>query len=272
MDRIQQAVSRAKEKRDASTSVSEQDGVGLSKDRIAPTKGGVDVGAIPTAVCDRDAIGRNRIIANEQDPALNAYRVLRTRTLQKMETNGWRTLAVVSAASGAGKTVTAINLAIAVGSKESSRSTLVDLDFYRPSVARYLGLDAPPSVLDFFEGYKSATDVTVKADVANMFVLPNERVSRHGAEHLTSPRMDHLIDVALNGYGSRIVIFDVSPLLGCDDAIALLPRVDCVLLVAASGHTRSKDVAEAKRLLKGVNLLGTVLNKAPQAISTNPYY
>ncbi len=271
MDRIQEAVSRAKEKRNAALARGGER-AGLARDRLAPLAGEIDDDLITRIACDPDAIGRNRIIANEQDPALSAYRVLRTRTLQKMETNGWRTLAVVSPTSGAGKTVTAINLAIAVGSKESSRATLVDLDFYRPSIAKYLGITPPASVLDVFEGLRSAPEATVRVDIANVFVMANERVSRHGAEHLTSSRMDELIDVAVSGYGSRIVVFDVSPLLGCDDAIALLPKVDCALLVAASGQTRARDITEAKRLLKGVNLLGTVLNKASESLSASPYY
>ena len=98
-----------------------------------------DSGRFTPIACDFERFAQNRIISNEQDPVLNAYRVLRTRVLQKMEDNNWRTLAVVSPGAGVGKTVTAINLAIAIGSKEGSRSTLVDLDFYRPRVASYLG-------------------------------------------------------------------------------------------------------------------------------------
>ena len=189
-----------------------------------------------------------------------------------MESEGWRSLAVVSPGAGAGKTVTAINLAIAIGSKQGSRTTLVDLDFYRPSVARYLGLKEPPSVLDYFEGQKSLEDVTLQPDLPGTLVIANERVSRRGAEHLTSPQIDQLIDTSVNRYGSRVVIFDMSPILGCDDTLAFLPKVDCVLLVAASGQTRVPELKEAQRILESANVVGTVLNKAPSSLVANPYY
>lgn len=222
--------------------------------------------------CNFDNFAANRIISNEQDPVLNAYRVLRTRVLQRMEENGWRSLAIVSPGAGAGKTVTAINLSIAIGSKEGSRSTLVDLDFYRPRVAHYLGLSEPPSILDFFEGKKNLEDVTLRPDLMNTLVIANERVTRRGAEHLTSARTDELINRSIHEFGSRVVIFDMSPLLGCDDTIAFLPKVDCVLLVAASGQTRVSEFNEAKRLLSNMNTVGAILNKAPTAFMPNPYY
>ncbi len=225
-----------------------------------------------TVECNFDNFGANRIISNEQDPVLNAYRVLRTRVLQKMEANNWKSLAVVSPGASAGKTVTAINLAIAMGAKSSVRPVLADLDFYRPSVARYLGLSDFPSVLDFFEGKRSLEEVTVRPPLNNVLLMPNERVTRQGAEHLTSARADELIETATGDFGSQMLIFDMSPLLGCDDTIAFLPKVDCVLLVAASGHTRVNELKEAKRLLQKTNILGTVLNKAPSAFMPNQYY
>lgn len=231
-----------------------------------------DVLGLPKVQCDFANFARNRIIANEQDPVLNAYRVLRTRVQQKMDAEGWKTMAVVSPGSGAGKTVTAINLAIALSTKAGSRATLIDLDFYRPSVARYLGVKDAPSVLDFFEGKCGFRDVAVRPGLSDVVLAANERVTRRGAEHLTSPLADKMIDTAINDFGSRAVIFDMSPLLGCDDTIAFLPKVDCVLLVAASGETRVQELKEANRILSKSNIVGTVLNKSPSAFLPNQYY
>ena len=81
-----------------------------------------------------------------------------------------------------------------------------------------------------------------------------------------------MIDTAINEFGSRTVIFDMSPILGCDDTIAFLPKIDCVLLVAASGDTRVQELKEAKRILSKSNIIGTVLNKSPSAFLPNQYY
>ena len=272
MDRIRQAVTRARTGSDDLALKSRPAPAAAPK----PMTAGVDDASIDErfekVACNFENFGANRIISNAQDPVLNAYRVLRTRVIQKMEASNWKTIAVVSPGASAGKTVTAINLAIALGSKANIRPVLVDLDFYRPSVAKYLGLREFRSGLDFFEGKSSLDDVTVRPDLPGLRVIPNERVTRQGAEFLTSEKTDQLINTAVNEYKSKAVIFDMSPLLGCDDTIAFLPKVDCVLLVAASGQTRVPELKEAKRLLSKTNVIGTVLNKAPSAFMPNQYY
>ena len=283
MDRIRNAVTRARQKREGhapdASAVTAPPARPQPKARpVIPAQSeparapNADDLGLATVSCDVDHFARNRIIANEQDPVLNAYRVLRTRVLQKMDAEGWKTLAVVSPGSGAGKTVTAINLAIALSSKAGSRTTLVDLDFYRPSVARYLGIRNFPSVLDFFEGKSRFRDVAVRPGLSDIVLAANERVTRRGAEHLTSGRVGEMIDTAINDFQSRTVIFDMSPLLGCDDTLAFLPHVDCVLLVTASGDTRVHELKETKRILGKSNIIGTVLNKAPSAFMPNQYY
>ncbi len=270
MDRIREAINRARDHKDALIPKHETAAqpVAVKSTQTSP-HGGPQITPVS---CDFDGFSEHRIISNEQDPVLNAYRVLRTRVLQKMEKEGWKTLAVASPGAGAGKTVTAINLAIAIGSKAGMRPTLVDLDFYRPSVARYLGLKDFPSVLDYFEGDKSLEEVTLRPDLPDMLLIANERVTRRGAEHLTSDRMDQLIKGAVEDFESRIIIFDMSPILGCDDTISFLPKVDCVLLIASSGQTRVEELKEARRLLDKTNIIGTVLNKAPSLLVANPYY
>lgn len=270
MDRIRDAVTKARRERTGEKSALVQAAPAAKKFQDTQARSAETFREVN---CDFDRFSEHRIISNEQDPVLNAYRVLRTRVLQKMEDNNWRTLAVISPGSGSGKTVTAINLAIAIGSKEGSRATLVDLDFYRPRVAGYLGIVDPPSILDYFEGSASLHDVTLKPDLPDVLVIANERVSRKGAEHLTSAKSDELIARTVADYGSRIVIFDMSPMLGCDDTIAFLPKIDCVLLVVASGQSREPEIKESMRLLKGVNIVGTVLNKAPpEAMIGAQYY
>ena len=270
MDRIREAITRARDEREKTVPVTP------APSRVAPhvTRPDPETTAdgFASVACDFANFSEHRIIANEQDPVLNAYRVLRTRVLQKMEENGWKTLAVVSPSSGAGKTVTAINLAVAIGTKEGSRATLVDLDFYRPSIARYLGLKEFPSSLDYFEGKKRLDEVTVRPDLTDILLIANERVTRRGAEYLTSEKADHLIETATQDYGSRAVVFDMSPLLGCDDSIAFLPKVDCALLVVSSGETRVRELKDAQRILNGVNIIGTVLNKAPNLLAPSRYY
>ena len=268
MDRIREAVTRARSAQPKVGEALNRAGGAVRFQASAP----IDSGAFHEVRCDFEKFPTHRIISNEQDPVLAAYRILRTRVLQKMEKEGWRTLAIISPNSGAGKTVTAINLGIAIASKAGTRVMLADLDFYRPSVSKYLGIAEAPSILDFFEGKSTLREATVRPDLPDMLLTTNERVSRRGAEHLTSARADELINRGLNEFGAQVMIFDISPVLGCDDAIAFLPKVDCALMIAASGNTRQADLKDALRLIGQTTLIGTVLNKAPVGSLTPSYY
>jgi Mrp family chromosome partitioning ATPase len=63
-------------------------------------------------------------------------------------------------------------------------------------------------------------------------------------------------------YASRIVIFDLPPVLGQADALAFTPQLDALLLVVEEGKTTEPELQQAMQILKGsVPILGTVLNK-----------
>lgn len=71
-------------------------------------------------------------------------------------------------------------------------------------------------------------------------------------------------------YESRICIFDLPPLLSSDDAMTVLPKLDCVLLVVANGMNSKKDIEDCLYHLANANLVGAVLNKADEQPRT--YY
>jgi protein-tyrosine kinase len=67
-------------------------------------------------------------------------------------------------------------------------------------------------------------------------------------------------------YESRIIIFDLPPLLNIDDAMVFLPNVDATLMVVENGKNTESEVQQSMRLLQSTNLIGTVLNKADEEI------
>jgi protein-tyrosine kinase len=52
------------------------------------------------------------------------------------------------------------------------------------------------------------------------------------------------------------------PLLQGDEVLALLPRVDCVLLVTAAGVSTQQQIIECNKHLQSIEVVRLVLNKA----------
>ena len=61
-----------------------------------------------------------------------------------------------------------------------------------------------------------------------------------------------------------IVIFDMPPVLSCDDVLAICPEIDSVLMVVAQGITDRVELEKAMDLLQDTEMLGVVLNQSKQ--------
>lgn len=215
---------------------------------------------------------RHRIVAfNKSDPLSVSFDLLRTQVLRKMDDNGWRTLAIVSPTPESGKTVVSINLAMAIAHHSNKTAMLVDFDLRRPKVGAYLGLTREKSLNDVLCGDADVSDIMVNPGLPKLVVLPTSKPILKSAEILSSTKVENLIHELRDRYPERIVLFDLPPLLNADDAITVLPQIDCALMVVGNGMISKAELEESLRHLHATNLLGVVLNKA-EAGPANYYY
>jgi protein-tyrosine kinase len=213
-----------------------------------------------------------RIVAHQKShPVSWAFDLLRTQVLQKMDENGWRTLAVTSPTMESGKTVVAINLAIGIAQQTNRTSLLVDFDLRRPRVASSLGLNAKTSLNEVLTGSARVEEAMVNPGLPRFVVLPTRQAIPSSAELLGSSKVAALMGELREHYSDRIVVVDLPPVLAVDDVLAILPRIDCVLMVVGNGASTRKEIDEALSRLSKFHLLGVVLNK-DDAPSRNAYY
>jgi protein-tyrosine kinase len=206
---------------------------------------------------------KHRIVAmNKSDMSSLSFDLLRTQVLQKMEEQGWRTLAIVSPVPECGKTVVAINLAISISHHINKTVMLVDFDLRKPKIAEYLGLPDGPSLNEVLEGEADVSEAFVNPGMPKLVVIPAARSIRKSAEILASTKVKQLICDLRDRYRERIVIFDLPPLLNVDDAISVLPNIDCALMVVGNGMVTQHEMDESLRHMHATHLLGVVLNKA----------
>ncbi|HLU40693.1 MAG TPA: CpsD/CapB family tyrosine-protein kinase, partial [Planctomycetota bacterium] len=127
-----------------------------------------------------------------------------------------RTLVVTSAMRGEGKSVTAINLAIAFAEQERSPVLLVDADLRNPSVERYLNLNPRRGLADVLLGRVALDDAVQPSGVRNLFVLGAGRSMSRPSEILTPQRLEALFDALKEHYQYTIV--DTPPVVPATDA------------------------------------------------------
>jgi capsular exopolysaccharide synthesis family protein len=225
---------------------------------------------------ERGVLEDNNVLPQVTDPgALRAYKILRTRMLRRLEANQWHSFAVTGAMAGEGKTLTSINLAMALAQDSNTWVFLVDLDLHRPKVADYLGMKnslGERGLADFLLGDATFEQITYSpTGMERLAVIPNFQAVANASDLLTSPRMDELMRALEQETPRRIVIFDMPPVLASDDVLAFSPQVDGLLLVVAEGGTSRDALRGAKELLQEMNLLGVVLNRS-EAQDEGAYY
>ena len=195
------------------------------------------------------------------------YDMMRTQILQQMDQNAWQFLSVTSATAGCGKTVTACNLALSIARLPERSVLLVDMDMQKPKVTEYLGIKANEGLLSVLEGKASLADVMVQASIGpnKLLVLPGETCKSGTSEWMASQTMATLLQTIKREFRSRIVIFDMPPMLLGDDVISILPQMDAVLLVAAVGSTSVSDIKECHKHLKATPVVRVVVNRVTEA-------
>ena len=205
------------------------------------------------------------------DPGAAAYKMLRTRILHRMRSQGWHKLAVTSPRANAGKTLTSINLAISLAHEPNQDVILVDLDLRNPRVATYLGLDPEFGLADHLTRDVPIEKVLLKPNIPRLYVIPSTEPLQNSSELLASAQMSVFTQTLVSTSPSTIVIFDLPPLLEADDMLTFMPQVDAVLFVVAQRETRRGDLERSNELFKDLNLLGTVLNKSDDEAPADYY-
>ena len=198
--------------------------------------------------------------------AAHAFRMLRTQVLQRMDANGWRSLAIFSPGASDGKTTTAINLAVSMASDRLHTVLLVDFDFKHPTLAQRLGLAPEQGSDDALSDRAPLEDCFYHPQgFDRLVVLPARAALANSSEILAGPRSRGIVAELRARYPERVIIYDLPPVLAADDALAFAPLVECGLVVASEGRTRRNDLVRTVELLGKTPLVGTVLNRAMQA-------
>jgi len=272
MSRLNKALERIKERESSRNDPLFQPGDAASR---APRLRNVEIvdpisKSLRRVTLDNEVLQRSHLVNDAIDPVVRtSYKMLRTRVLKAMRANGWRSLAVTSAAQGDGKTITAINLAISMAGDVNHNICLVDLDLRHSSVATYLDLEVKHGVSDCLIDNLPLEQAIVKTDIDRLTVLPNVHKVLHSSDLLSSPAMYEIREM-LAADPDRIVIYDMPPILAADDLLAFDPCVDAILFVVAEGKTSRTDAVKARELLEGLTFIGTVLNRSDE--KTASYY
>jgi non-specific protein-tyrosine kinase len=211
---------------------------------------------------DPRIVGRSRCVCVFEDAKeIDSYRVIREQIQQRIKEKQGNTLMVTSPRSGEGKTLTAINLAIAFAKSLDSTALLADCDLNQQSIHQYLGISGKGGIIDYLLDDQPLEDIIIRPNIEKLEIISGGRTIRDSSELLGSQRMKSLIAEMKSRYADRYMFFDVPPIIGRADAIAFAPMADYILIVVQAGRTSVHDVKKALELIPKDKFMGFILNR-----------
>ncbi|MGK7930431.1 MAG: AAA family ATPase [Microcystaceae cyanobacterium] len=202
------------------------------------------------------------IIDDLDSPYLPFYERCRS-SLRRLGTELSKVMVVTSISNGAGKTITAYNLAVA-SAFAGKRTLLIEADLRMPSQSSLLGVNpdrvANIEPLKYYAARSEA--IQLVPGIANLYILPSSGPQRQASAILESSEFQLFLKDARGRFD--VVILDAPSLSRCNDALLLEPFSDGLLLVTCPGITRSSLLEEASDQFAEaeISVLGAVINRS----------
>jgi polysaccharide biosynthesis transport protein len=201
------------------------------------------------------------------------YDTLATVLLSTPSERPSRIVMVTSTNPQEGKTVTSINLAVALA-RQGKRTLLIDGDMRVPSIHTSLTLPSSPGLSEVLSGAVQVTGEGVLQDseVPNLKVLPCG-VQPESPYELLDPTRTGPMAAQLREMFD-VIVFDTPPVLRTGDALKISTVADQTVFVVEAGRTEQRQASWAKRLLTnvGARVSGVVLNRAVTDAEEYYYY
>lgn len=220
-----------------------------------------DFGGRDTVTIDGHTFATTLVtVLNPGSPVADNYRRLRTNLQFLDPDNPSRVLAVSSPGPGEGKSVTALNLAIAIA-QAGHRVVYVDADLRRPVGHKMMGVPREPGLSDIlFEGNIGDFEAFA-SPIDDFYIIPAGSKVANPSEVLASNRMKEIVDSLRQSF--EYVIIDTAPVLVVTDALSVGNIVDATVLVCSANETPKMVVQRSMESLEsvGAKVAGVVLNR-----------
>ncbi len=204
---------------------------------------------------------------------VESYRMLRTNIEFARGADAPKSLAVLSAGAGEGKSFTITNIAC-VYAQHGSRVLIVDSDLRRPNIHKNLGLSNEIGLTDYLSGVRTIDQIVLPTNVPNLFAITagGGGQTKSALPMLTSHRMQELITHVSQQFD--IVLYDTPPVLAVSDAAIVANEVGASILVVQHRRYPRAMSIRAKHAIEnaGGHLLGVVVNNVNVGQDESYYY
>jgi protein-tyrosine kinase len=180
---------------------------------------------------------------------------------------------VTSAAPQEGKTLVAVNLAVAISNEIHSNAILVDGDLRKPGIHLEKSQSAK-GLSNYLSDGVPFSEILVNSEIEKLRIILAGSPTRKSSELIRSKRMGEFLK-SLREFGDNTyMVIDSPPIIATTDPSLLSKMVDGVILVVRAGYTSRESVQSAIKSIDRQKIIGVVFNQIDIRPSTyfSEYY
>lgn len=187
-----------------------------------------------------------------------SFKAIRTAIILSTAEKPPRKILITSSVPGEGKTVTSINLAVAIA-QSGYKVLLIDADLRKPRIHKVFELDNTKGLSTYLAG-ASGADIIKNSPVEGLNIITAGPVPPNPSELLSSKKMVEILDIYTEMHD--FIICDSPPVLTVADSLILSKLLDGTIMVTRADVTTYENAKNCIKSLANVNahILGIGIN------------
>ena len=187
------------------------------------------------------------------------FRKLKTRIFLRLP-NPPHSILITSATPQEGKTMVAVNLAMAISQEINKRAILIDGDLRKPSIS--LGKRHNSKGLsNYLSDGTPLSEILINPEIENLQIIMAGPPSQKSSELIGSKKMEELLR-SLSEFGDNTyTVIDSSPIISTTEPTLLSEYVDGIILVIKANRTPREVIQRSVKSLSRKKIIGVVFNR-----------
>ncbi|HUL37969.1 MAG TPA: CpsD/CapB family tyrosine-protein kinase [Thermodesulfobacteriota bacterium] len=222
----------------------------------------------PILKFDEEKVERLELPPQEETPVLiipphsfagEQFRKLKAQIFHRLPSPP-HSILVTSTTPSEGKTMVAVNLALAISKEIHRKAVLIDADMRKPSIHLDKSGDRK-GLANYLSDGIPLSEVLIKSEVENLQIITAGPPPRKSAELVGSKRMGELMKSLKEIGDSTYIIIDSPPVFSTVEPVLLSKMVDGVIFVVMAGRTPKEAISRAIKNLDREKIIGVVFNQ-----------
>ena len=199
------------------------------------------------------------LIAPPDSFAAEEFRKLKTQIFQRLP-NSPHSILIASATPQEGKTMVAVNLAMAISEEIHRKAILIDADLRKPGIHLEKNRNAK-GLSNYLSDGAPLSEILINSEVENLRIITAGSPTRKPSELIGSKRMGELMKSLSEQGENTYVIIDSSPIISTTEPTLLSKMVDGIILVVMADRTPRESIQRSIKSIDRQKIIGVVLNQ-----------